>query len=368
MNIERYDTVVVGGGQAGLAVSYYLARQRSNFVVVDAGERIGQSWDSRWDSLRLFSPAHFTGLPGLKFPGRRRHLPSKDEMADYLRSYAARFELPVRLRWPVDHLSRDDDGGYVFGSANRALRADTVVVATGPAMRARVPEVASELDPSIVSLHSVDYRNPGQLRDGAVLIVGAGNSGAEIALDVAPTHEVVLAGRDTGRLPISLGGPTYRVMNQFLTTNTRLGRRFARSVNSGKGTPLVRVHPTDLAEAGVVRAPRVAGQVNGRPRLEDGRVIDVVIWCTGYRPDYSWIALPGFPQDRLPVHQRGAVVDHPGLYVLGLPFLFRMASSLVGGVGPDARHIARLIAKNVDSGVAESSHPWRVGATWKDCL
>jgi putative flavoprotein involved in K+ transport len=362
MKTERFDTVVVGGGQAGLAVGYYLARQRVNFVIVDARERIGQSWDARWDSLRLFSPAHFTRLPGLKFPGRRRHLPSTDEMADYLRSYAARFELPVRLRWPVDHLSRDDDGGYVVGSANRALRADTVVVATGPAMRARVPAVAGVLDPTIRSLHSVEYRNPEQLRDGTVLIVGAGNSGAEIALDVAPTHEVVLAGRDTGRLPISLGGPPYRVMNLFLTTNTRLGRRFARSVNSGKGTPLVRVRPTDLAEAGVVRAPRVAGQLNGRPRLEDGRVLDVanVIWCTGYLPDYSWIALPGFPRDRLPVHERGAVVDHPGLYVLGLPFLFRMASSLVGGVGPDARHIARLIAKNVDSGVAESSHPCRV--------
>jgi Domain of unknown function (DUF1905) len=144
----------------------------------------------------------------------------------------------------------------------------------------------------------------------------------------------------------------------FPTANTRLGRRFAASVNSGKGTPLVRVRPSDLTQAGVIRAPRVAGQVNGQPRLTDGRVLDVanVIWCTGYRPDYSWIALPHFPHDKLPVHQRGAVVDHPGLYVIGLPFLFRMASSLVGGVGPDARHIAHLIATGVDSRVARSSH------------
>lgn len=360
MSIERFDTVVIGGSQAGLAVGYYLARHQADFVIVDAGERIGQSWDSRWDSMRLFSPVHFTSLPGLKLPGRRRHLPSKDEMADYLRSYASRFELPVRLRWRVDRLGRDD-GGYVVSSAARPLRADTVVVATGPAMRPRVPEVAHDLDPDIRSMHSVEYRNPEQLRDGTVLIVGAGNSGAEIALDVAPTHEVVLAGRDTGRLPISLGGPVYRVMNQVLTANTRVGRRFANSVNSGKGTPLVRVRPTDLAEAGVVRAPRVEGQVNGRPRLADGRVLDVanVIWCTGYRPDYSWIALPQFPHDRLPVHQRGAVVDHPGLYVIGLPFLFRMASSLVGGVGADARHIAHRIAKDVNSRVAQSSHEER---------
>ena len=217
-------------------------------------------------------------------------------MAEYLRSYAARFALPVRLRWRVDELSRDFDG-YLVSSVGRSLRADTVVVATGPAMRPRVPDVADQLDPGIRSLHSVDYRNPGQLRNGSVLIVGAGNSGAEIALDLAATHEVILAGRDTGRIPISLGGPTYWVMNQLLTTNTRLGWRFAASVHAGKGTPLVRVRPADLVEAGVERAPRVVGQVDGRPRLEDRRALDVanVIWCTGYRPDYSWIALPHLP-------------------------------------------------------------------------
>jgi putative flavoprotein involved in K+ transport len=357
MSAERFDTVVVGGGQAGLTVGYYLARCHADFVILDAGERIGQSWEARWDSLRLFSPAHFTSLPGRRFPEPRHHLPSKDEMAAYLRSYAARFELPVRLGWRIDQLGRDADDRFVLSSDSRVVLADTVVVATGPAMRPWLPDVAAELDPGINALHSVDYRNPEQLRDGLVLIVGAGNSGAEIALDVAPTHEVVLAGRDTGRLPISLGGPTYRVMNHFLTANTRLGRRFASSINSGKGTPLVRVRPSDLIEAGVVRAPRVAGQVNGRPQLADGRVLDIanVIWCTGYRPNYSWIALPQFPHDRLPVHHRGAVVDHPGLYVVGLPFLFRMASSLVGGVGPDARHLAKAIAKDVDSGVAQSS-------------
>jgi putative flavoprotein involved in K+ transport len=345
MSEEMFDTVVVGGGQAGLAVGYYLARRRRDFVIVDAGERIGQSWDERWDSLRLFSPAHFTHLPGLRFPGPRRYLPSKDEMADYLRAYTAKFALPVRLGWRVDDLGRDADG-YLIRSGGRTLRARTVVVATGPAMRPRVPAVASELDAEILSLHSVEYRNAGQLRDGAVLIVGAGNSGAEIALDLAPTHEVVLAGRDTGRLPISLGGPVYRVMNRLLTATSPVGRRFAASINSGKGTPLVRVRQEDLSDAGVERAPRVVDQVGGRPRLADGQVLDVanVVWCTGYRPDYSWITLAGFPRDRQPDHRRGAVVGHPGLYVIGLPFLHRMASSLVGGVGDDARHIARLIA------------------------
>jgi putative flavoprotein involved in K+ transport len=348
---ERFDTVVVGAGQAGLAVGYYLKRQRRHFVIVDAAERVGHSWKRRWDSLRLFTPAHFTNLPGMRFPGPRGHLPSKDEMADYLRSYATRFALPVRMGWRVDELSRDD-GGYVIDSAGRRLRADSVVVASGPAMRPRLPDVADGLDPTIVSLHSTDYRNPEQLRDGTVLIVGAGNSGAEIALDVAPAYRVILAGRDTGRLPISIGGPIYRMMNMVLAAESRLGRRLAANVNSGKGTPLVRVCPNDLAEAGVQRAPRVTGQVEGRPRLEDGRSLDVanVIWCTGYRPDYSWIDLPHFSADEQPAHRRGAVVDHPGLYFIGLPFLYRMASSLVAGVGPDAKHIARLIAREPDGG------------------
>ncbi|MGV0743371.1 flavin-containing monooxygenase [Mycolicibacterium sp. XJ870] len=355
MNNERFDTVVIGAGQAGLAMGYYLARQRSSFVIVDAGERIGQSWDARWDSMRLFTPAHFTHLPGLRFPGRRRYLPSKDEMAQYLRSYAARFALPVRLGWRVDQLTRDG-GGYVIWSAGGNLRAGTVVLATGPAMRPRVPDVADELDPAILSMHSVEYRNLEQLRDGPVLIVGAGNSGAEIALDAAPGHDVVLAGRDTGRLPMSIGGLIYRVMNQMLTTNNRFGRRLAAGVNAGRGTPLVRVRPGELTEAGVARAPRVAGQVDGRPQLDDGRVLDVanVIWCTGYRPDYSWVSLPHFPRTEQPAHQRGAVLDQPGLYVLGLPFLFRMASSLVGGVGVDARHIAHCIAREARPGHAVS--------------
>jgi putative flavoprotein involved in K+ transport len=244
MSDEQFDTVVIGAGQAGLAVGYYLARQRRNFVIVDAGERVGQTWDWRWDSLQLFTPAHFTHLPGMRFPGPRRRLPSKGEVADYLRSYATRFALPVRMGWRVDDLSRDDDG-YVINSAGRDLRAHSVVVATGPAMRPRVPDVADQLDPSTVSVHSMNYRNPDQLRDGTVLVVGAGNSGAEIALDVAPAHSVILAGRDTGRLPVSIGGPLYRVMNLLLTADNFLGRRFMANVNADKGTPLVRVRPCD---------------------------------------------------------------------------------------------------------------------------
>ena len=271
MSKERFDTVVIGAGQAGLAIGYHLARQRSRFVIVDAGDWVGQSWDARWDSLRLFTPAHFTHLPGLRFPAQRRYRPSKGEMADYLRSYAARFALPVRLGWRVDQLSRDGDG-YRICSAGRSLRADTVVVATGPAMRPRVPNVADKLDPAIRSLHSVDYRNPEQLRDGAVLIVGAGNSGAEIALDVAPTHQVILAGRDIGRLPISLGGAGLLAHEPAIDDQHQLrpevcGQRSrGQGHSAGSGSPGRSGRSRRRARAARGRAGRRASAARGRAR------------------------------------------------------------------------------------------------------
>ncbi|MEU9831699.1 FAD-dependent oxidoreductase [Streptosporangium sp. NPDC048047] len=353
MSDERFDTVVIGGGQAGLAAGYHLKRRGRDFVILDAAHSVGQSWRSRWDSLRLFTPAHFTHLPGLPFPAPRRHLPSKDEMAGYLEAYATRFELPLRLGRRVDRLRRASDrGGYVISSTGRIVRAGNVIVATGPAMTPRLPGFAGQVDPATVTLHSSDYRNPGQLPNGPVLVVGAGNSGAEIALDLAPARRTLLAGRSTGRFPIGIGGPVYRVMNRVLSTDTAWGRKIAAK-GSGKGTPLVRVREEDLARAGVERLPRVTGTSDGCPALEDGRVCDVaaVIWCTGYVPDYSWIELPRFPAAGPPDHHRGVVSGQPGMYLIGLPFLSSMASSLVGGVGRDARHIvSQLDARRAGSG------------------
>jgi putative flavoprotein involved in K+ transport len=346
MGAERFDTVVIGGGQAGLAMGHYLARQGREFLIVDAGTTIGQTWRERWDSLRLFTPAHFTRLPGLEFPAQRRHLPSKDDMADYLRSYQRRFDLPVRLGWRVEQLTRDGDG-YLLRRGGQVVRADHVVLATGPAMRPYTPPFAAGLDARVQALHAAGYRNPAQLREGPVLVVGAGNSGAEIALDLVGRHRVLLAGRDTGRMPVAVGGPAYQIMNALLTSDSRAGRRFMGSGSRRGATPLVRVSRGELARAGVELLPRLRDVVDGRPRLDDGRVLDVpaVLWCTGYLQDYSWVELSGFPASRPPAHHRGVVHDHPGLYLLGLPFLHRMASSLVGGVGPDARFLGAHIAR-----------------------
>jgi putative flavoprotein involved in K+ transport len=348
----KVETVIIGGGQAGLAVGYHLARRGRPFVILEAGERIGDSWRKRWDSLRVFTPARYDGLPGWSFPAPAWSYPTKDGVANYLESYAARFRLPIRTGIRVDELSRER-GGYVVTSGLSWYEADNVVVATGAYQSPRIPVFASELDPNIVQLHSSEYRNAAQLREGAVLVVGAGNSGAEIALESSARHRTWLSGRDTGQEPVRAGGladrlftpPFWFLLSHVLTVRTPIGRR-ARDQLSGRGLPLARVRRKDLSRAGTERVPRVTGVRDGLPRLADGVVLDpaTVIWCTGFGPDFSWIDLPAFDPDGEPRHERGVVRPEPGLYFIGRFFLSTGSSSLIGGVGRDARHIARHIA------------------------
>jgi putative flavoprotein involved in K+ transport len=356
------ETVIIGGGQAGLAVGYHLARRGRPFVILEAGERIGDSWRKRWDSLRVFTPARYDGLPGWSFPAPAWSYPTKDDVADYLESYATRYRLPVRTGIRVDEFSRER-GGYVVTSGLSRYEADNVVVATGGYQSPRIPVFASELDPNIVQLHSSEYRNPAQLREGSVLVVGAGNSGAEIALESSARHPTWLSGRDTGQEPVRAGGipdrlftpPFWFLLSHVLTLRTPIGRK-ARDQLSGRGLPLARVRRKDLIRAGIERVPRVTGVREGLPMLADGAVLDPanVIWCTGFVPDFGWIDLPAFDPDGEPVHERGVVRSEPGLYFIGRFFLSTGSSSLIGGVGRDARHIARHIASqraNRDIGI-----------------
>ena len=350
---ESLETLVIGGGQAGLAVGYHLSSRRLPFVIVDANERVGDAWRNRWDSLRLFTPNFFNALPGLPFPGPRWALPTKDEFADYLESYAQRFELPVRTGVEVERLARNGDR-FVATVGDRSIEADSVVVAMSSWQRPRIPQFASELHPEILQLHVAEYRNPGQLKEGGALLVGAGNSGAEIALDLAGTHRVWLSGPDTGHLPFRPESLVARVLMPFigrvifhrvLTTGTPVGRR-ARLKMLSRGEPLIRVKPRDLKGAGVERVPRTTGADGGLPRLEDGRQLEVanVIWCSGFDPGFaSWIDLPVLgPQE--PIHDRGIVNSEPGLYFVGLKFLYSKSSEQIHGVGRDAARIADAIA------------------------
>jgi putative flavoprotein involved in K+ transport len=346
---ERADTVIVGAGPAGLAMGSYLAAQGCDFVMVDGQERIGEAWRRRWDSLRLFTPAAYDGLPGIPFPAPPDAYPTKDTMADSLEAYAVRFALPLRLGTVVDRLSRQGDG-YALSTAGRRLAANRVVVATGAFHRPWVPAFASALDPGIVQLHSVQYRTPDQLQDGPGLIVGAGNSGAEIAMDLATHHPTWLSGRDTGHLPLALRGRGLRgrlfwwLATHVFTVDRRLGRAVKRR-ELGHGALLIRLRREDLEAAGIRRVPRTVGARNRRPVCEDGRIADVanVVWCTRFRPDFGCIDLPVCGANGSPVHYRGVVKDEPGLYFVGLLFLYSLGSSTVGGVGRDAAYIAQHI-------------------------
>jgi len=352
---ERIHTVVIGAGQAGLSVGHSLKARDVDFVILDANERIGDAWRRRWDSLRLFTPAKFDGLAGLPFPAPPNDFPTKDEMADYLESYARHFALPVRPSTRVTRLTKSGES-FVVETTRGTYEATEVVVAMATYQVPVTPSFAGQLDPQIRQIQSIDYRNPGQLAEGDVLLVGAGNSGAEIALDVKARRRVWLAGPDTGEVPFRIGGLAARLLlgrlmlrgifHYLMTVDTPIGRR-VRPKALHRAAPLIRTRRAELTKAGIVRVPRVTGVASGAPALADGRILESVrnvIWCTGFQPGFSWIDMPIFDSHGDPRHDRGIAVDVPGLYFVGLNFLYAFSSTMIHGVSRDAERIASAIA------------------------
>ena len=361
-----FDVIVIGGGQAGLSVGYHLARAGANFVILDAHARVGDAWRKRWDSLRLFTPAKFDGLDGMPFPASGNHFPTKDEMADYLEAYARHFKLPVRSGVRVQRVfSRGDR--FVVATGSQELQASQVVVAMAKYQRPRTPAFAEELSPDIRQLHSIDYHNAGQLKPGHVLVAGAGNSGADLALEaVRAGHHVWLAGRDVGQVPFrpesfvgrNIMGPLVLgfVFHHVLTVKTPMGRK-AQPGALTRAVPLIRVKARDLKAAGIERVPRVVGEWDRLPLLEDGRVLKAsnIIWSSGFRPGFEWIDLSVFDEHGAPKHSSGVAEGVPGFYFVGLPFLHAMSSSMIHGVGRDAARIVGEISSRLVPGRTHSA-------------
>ncbi|MBD8060868.1 flavin-containing monooxygenase [Oceanitalea stevensii] len=346
-------TIVIGAGQAGLAAGYHLARRGLPVTILEADDRVGGAWNHRWDSMRVFTPAPSIGLPGVPFP-RGEMFPAGAQVAEYLSAYAERVGLDVRTGVAVDGVFRDGERFQVTAGA-ASFTAANVVLATGAERVPNVPSVAERLSSRIVQLHSADYRNPSQLQPGGVAVVGAANSGADLALELAATHEVVLCGRHPGHIPLRIESRAMLAVfplialtwNHVLTRETPPGRRSREKVLAGRGAPLIRVKPWDLDAAGVRRAGRVVDVTDGLPVTADGDVLDVanVVWATGFLPGHGWLELPGLDSSGFLDNDRGAVTGQPGLYVLGQLFQHRFSSHNALGVVLDAELVVGDIAR-----------------------
>jgi putative flavoprotein involved in K+ transport len=378
-NAEKVSTLVIGGGQAGLTMGYQLARRNVSFRILDAHDRIGDAWRRRWDSLRLFTPARYAGLPGLPFPASGNAFLGKDAVADYLEKYAEHFRLPVSTGMKVSRLSKRD-GRFVVETEQGRIEADQVVVAMANYQVPWTPPFARELSPHIVQIHSHHYKNPSQLKPGKTLVVGAGNSGADIAMEVVKTHPTWMSGKESGHIPFQIDtlfarSVLFRLVrfigHHVLSLGTPIGRK-ARPKLLTETTPLVRVKPDDLIRAGVQRVDRVVGVRDGRPLLILGSTLDVanVIWCTGYEKGFSWIDLPAFDEKGNPMHERGVVHRVPGMYFVGLHFLYAMSSATLIGIGRDAEYVAKAIARRIEKRTQDAARlrPATSPATKADAL
>ncbi len=367
---RRTGTAVVGAGQAGLATAYFLVRAGHDCLVLDERARVGDQWRTRWESLVLNTPARFDHLPGTRFPAPRSSFPTGRELADYLEAYAEEHRIPVVPDAHIDRVQRQADGTWLVTGPAVRVRADQVVVATGGEHHPRRPDFADRLDPGIRQLHSSQYHTPDQLLPGPVLVVGASQSGADLALEAAQNgHETWLSGSVKGEIPFPLTSLRARktapllwfVVNHVLTVRTPAGRRARTAIRAGAGTPLVRVRRPDLLAAGVrhVDARTTGVDDAGRPVLADGTVLDVanVLWCTGFRQDFGIVDPPVTGPDGWPRDDGGIVAEAPGLYFAGLLFQRGFYSMLVGGAGRDAEHVARHVLRRAASSKRRAPGP-----------
>jgi putative flavoprotein involved in K+ transport len=350
---ERVDVAVIGGGQAALALGYFLRRQGRRFVILEAADEPAAAWRQRWDSLKLFTPVRNDSLPGLAFPGDPDTYPGRDDVVDYLTRYAQHFELPVELGSKVLAL-RPGEGGFLVELRDGRYLADQVVVATGPFQRPRIPPLAAQIDDAVVQMHGADYRRPSELPDGAVLVVGGGNTGYQIAEELAGSRAVHLAvGSRQAPLPQRLlGRDLFRYLEAVGFMRVTVGSRLGRRLEGGE--TLVGSSPRGARRRGIELRGRAVSASGRQVRFEDGSELSpaAVIWATGFALDHSFVQAPVFADDGRAAHRRG-VTAVPGLYFLGLPWQHTRGSALLGWVKDDAEFIAERIAER--AGLAASA-------------
>lgn len=347
---KHWRTIIIGGGQAGLATGYHLKRLGEDFIILDEGSQVGDVWRKRWDSLRLFTPAQYNSLPGLPFPQKRGSFPTKDEAADYFENYAKQFDLPIQFETRVTRLTKAE-GIFNLTTSKGNLTSETVVICTGSNQVPYVPDFAGELNENIYQIHSSQYRNPDFLPLSDTLVVGVGTSGVEIAIELAKNRHILIAGNPVPELPYNIfkhAGRLHWLFAHYISTtnapNFLQAKRFFRG-----GTPLIRVSVADLDTAGVGRLQKIVGVRNRFPLTADGREISIptIIWATGYKPDFSWFDFTVTDETSWPATERGISKFAKGIYFVGMWFQFALTSGLIGGVGRDAEFVANHIKSGI---------------------
>ena len=335
--------LVVGAGQTGLTVGYHLHQAGLRFLIVDGADRVGSAWAQRWESLVLFTPRRYNAMPGLVFGGDPDREPTRDEVIDHLHRYASDLDLPLELNSPVTSLDVRD-GRYAADVPNRTILADQVIVATGPFQKPRIPSFDSSVAADVYQTHSSGYRRPGDVPPGRAVVVGGGNTGYQIAEELAADHEVVLAvGSRQTPLPRRLLGRQIFWWGTKLgvlkvSVDSRIGKRLSQRET------LIGSNPRKAKRLGIVLKPRAIDASGRAVGFADGTQTeaDAIIWATGYQPDYSWIKLPVVDANGRVRHRRG-VTDRPGLYFLGLTWQHTRGSALLGFVSEDARYISEQV-------------------------
>jgi putative flavoprotein involved in K+ transport len=361
---QHLEVAVIGGGQAGLAIGYYLRQQGCRFVILERASELAPAWRERWDSLTLFTPRRYSALPGLPFPGDPDGYPTRDEVIAYLERYAETFQLPIELDSDVNQLDHGDDGRFRLAVGGRTINSGQVVVAAGPFQTPYVPKLSEKLAADLFQTHAVGYRKPGDVPTGTALVVGGGNTGFQIAKELSATHKIVLSiGSKQKPLPQRVLGRDIfwwltktRLLNK--TVESRLGRKLRTR------DTLIGSSPREMTKNyGVGLKPRLLDAEGRRVRFEDGSEleVDAVIWAAGYRPDYSWIKLPILGENGRLRHSRG-VTDVPGLYFLGLTWQHTRGSALIGFIKDDAEFVAEKITEHQSKRTAQTGTPVGAGA------